>query len=479
MGKLAVDPLVQANPAQELKIFEILDCDTGEFVDTRTFIRGFRYGEIFEPRHEIRQRWKTPSPKYVCSDCLVPVSLLAGVERNWFFFRHLFEDGKCAAKTRGDLNQKQINAIRYSCLVESEPHKRFKQLMYDCLLADDSFSDVQIEKVRTSTTTKGERRKPDTSAIRASLLHAFEVQLSSTFFDVVLERQSFYRDEGAILVWVLPNFDPDDRTMMEDDIFFHNNCNILVLNNEVALLSISEKRLHFGCWYRIPHSDGATYQESWKYDVVPFEALTVDIEKQRVFFYDYEAQKSATKAVLATLKEEEQRLRVEVRNQERLHDLRLRFEEFWLEHARGKDGTKAAWDELINSNCGAYDEFELPQEPFDDDELCALLNALYSAKQLRKVGWKFEDIVKTGHHVFDKHQRYFALFCHCLWQYKNLEAIKELDKTGKLQTKIRLVRKTPLNERRQFQLDNRHAKLIELLFPEPFRHFLEWLNSSE
>jgi Family of unknown function (DUF6035) len=477
MGSSAIDPLAQANPAKELKIFEILDCDTGEFIDSREFIRSHKYGEIFEPRHEIRARWKTDNPKYVCSDCQVAISLLAGVERNWFFFRHLIEDGRCAAKTRGSMNQFQINAVRYNSVVESEPHRRFKQLMYDCASADDSFSDMKIERVRTSTTKKGAWRKPDVSALRGDLFHAFEVQLSTTFFDVVLERQSFYRADGAILIWVLPDFDPDDRSMMEDDIFFHNNSNVMVLNEAIAFQSISEGKLHFGCWYRLPSADGETYSESWQYEIVPFDALTLDIERQRVFYFDHEVEKEAVNLLITERKKAEQKARVEKQSQKRIGQLRDRFEEFWLEHARGKPETSRAWDDLINSNWGAYDEFGLPQNPFDDAELSALLNALYWAKHQRQVGWEHEDIVKVGHHVFDKHQPHFALFAHCLWHFKQIGVVNKIDSTGKLKAKIQSVRDTPISDRQKFKIDTRHSKLIELLFPEPFLQFSSWISS--
>lgn len=470
----SVDPLAQANPATDLKIVEILDCDTGEIIDSRQFIRSHKYGEIFGPRHETRERWKSETPKYVCSDCHVAVSLLAGVDRNWFYFRHLIEDGRCPAKTRGQLNQKQINAIRYECLVESEPHKRFKQLMYDCLCADSSFSDARIEKVRTSVTTKGRRRKPDASAIRDDLLHAFEVQLSSTFFDVVLDRQSFYRDEGAILVWVLPNFDPTDRSMMEDDIFFHNNCNVMILDDAIAARSISESRLHFGCWYRLPSASGTTYSESWQYEIVPFDALTIDVERQRAFYFDYETSKDETKRQIAEQIEAEVRRLV----QERHNAFRDSFEQFWLEHARGHLGTRQAWDDLVGSDVDLSLELGFPDGPFEDPELCALLNALYWAKHLKQVGWEHGNIVKVGHHVFDKHQTSFALFCHCLWHFKQIGAVKELDTTGKFQAKIRSVRETDPALRQDFAVDPRHAKLIQFLFPEPYGEFSKWISSA-
>ena len=251
----------------------------------------------------------------------------------------------------------------------------------------------------------------------------------------------------------------------------------MVLDDAIASESLAKGRLQFGCWYRLPSVQGNTYAESWKYEIVPFDTLTLDVERQRVFYYDYETEKGNLKQLIADQEQEERKLIAEKLALERLEDLRGRFEEFWLEHARGKVGTSKAWDDLINSNWGAYDEFGLPKEPFEDAELCALLNALYWAKHLQPVGWNHEDIVKVGHYVFDKHQQHFVLFCHCLWHFKKLSEVKKADTTGKLQAKIQSVRFKPSHERQQFKIDARHARLIELLFPEPYKTFATWLSS--
>jgi competence CoiA-like predicted nuclease len=451
MGNSAVDSLAQAIPAKDLKILEILDCDTGEFIYSRKFIQSHKYGEIFEPRHEIRARWKTEKPKYVCSDCNVAVSLLAGVDKNWFFFRHLIEDGRCAAKTRGNMSQLQINAIRYNCVAESEPHKRFKQMMYDCACADESFSDTKIEKVRTSTTEKGKWRKPDVSAIRNELLHAFEVQLSSTFFDVVLDRQAFYRDEGAILIWVLPDFSPNDTTMMEDDIFFHNNCNVMVLNEAIAAKSISEGLLHFGCWFRLPSADGATYSESWQYEVVPFDAVTLDIERQRAFYFDYETKKDAAKQLIAEFERQqlESKEKIERERIAEIHETNRRqaeivdeadrkvFEEFWFKHGHHFQHTpenRARWREV-------QDLFEargidMPDFPDSDGERQSLLNGIYSAREGVPIGYGYKKLIQVAHQIAEYHPRLLVPFGHALKFYGMDQKLREQDVSKKWQERL-------------------------------------------
>lgn len=472
----AIDPLVRAQPAQELKIFEMMDCETGEFIDTRKFITGFRYGEIFPHRHEIRRRWKTESPKYICSDCGVPISLLAGIERNWFYFRHLFEDGRCTARTRGELSHKQISAIRYAATRESLVHILFKTLMYDCLLADEEFTDPQIETVRVSTVEKGKRRKPDVSATREGILHAFEVQLSSTFLDVILDRQSFYRNEGGILIWLLPSFDPDDHGMMADDILFSNNSNVFVLNEEVVAVSKSTGQLHFGCWYRMPFEQSEQLCAEWRYSVIPFSKLTLDFERQRVFFFDYDFEEEKVRQAIEEKKAARVAEHIVTNERERRADLVFRLENFWLEFLGYLDGANSAWRELLEN--GEFDAYNLPYLPYDDDELTALLNATLSAKYGKSIGWRFADIVKVGHHIYDKNKRLFVFFAISLKHYGHSDNAIALDKTGSLQAKFTQVRRTPKSERAAFAIESRYCALVDLLFPEPYQKFVVWVGAD-
>jgi Family of unknown function (DUF6035) len=474
MSKSAIDPLAQAQPAKELKIFEMMDCETGEFIDTRKFICDLRYGEIFPHRHEIRRRWKTETPKYICSDCGVPVSLLAGVERNWFYFRHLHEDGRCKARTRGELSQKQINAIRYAATRESQAHILFKTLMFDCLMADQQFSDVQIETVRVSGTEKGKWRKPDVSANREGLLHAFEVQLSSTFLDTILDRQSFYRANGGILIWVLPSFDPTDHGMMEDDILFSNNSNIFVLNEDVAKISIASKRLHFGCWYRFPFEQNRQLTAEWRYEIVPFSTLTLDLDRQRVFFFDYHVEQER---VCRAIDEERSTLMAELaaaKERDRRADLIWRLEHFWQKYSGNTEGSIGAWTELLEN--GEFDNLNLPSHPFHDDKLNPLLDAMLSAKYGTPVGWRFSNIAEVGHHVFDKHRYLFALFAICLKHYGHDDTVAAVDKTGSLRAKFQQARKSPKSERASFALEDRYHPLADLLFPEPHQKLNLWIG---
>lgn len=458
----------QAQPAKELKIGEVMNCDTGEFINVRKFITSHSYGEIFPVRHEIKRRYNTDNPLYICAYCGVAPSLISPSEKNRFHFRHRFEDGRCPAKTRGSLSQAEINAMRYNNTVESEPHKLFKRLMYDCLTADKSFRDTKIESRRVSSNGSKKYRTPDVSSFKNNIFHAFEIQLSTTFVDVILARQEFYKNEGAILVWVLPDFDPTDRRMMEEDIFFHNNCNVMIFNAKLAEKSIGERKLYLGCWYLVPSSTGEEYSEYWKYTIVTFDDLKIDVERQRVYFYDYETQKKSVRETIAN--RELKKTRKKLRND---------FECFWLNNQTFSKNTIKAWDELKFSNYQWNDIYGLNEIPFEDNKLTALLNSLYSAKYCKSIGWNFPDIVKVGHHIHTIYYEYFPLFCTCLSYFKHSKNIEKIDNNNRLSYKIQETRKTSKLNRQQFILDPKYSKLIELLFSEPFLDINNWIGNSK
>ncbi len=87
---------------------------------------------------------------------------------------------------------------------------------------------MAVEKIVCSA-DGSQRRRPDISATwRGGLRVVFEAQLKTTFLDVVVRRRVFYRDQGALLVWILRSFDPFDRRLTVDDLLFKNNSNIFV-----------------------------------------------------------------------------------------------------------------------------------------------------------------------------------------------------------------------------------------------------------
>ncbi|RUX29322.1 hypothetical protein EOA23_13980, partial [Mesorhizobium sp. M2A.F.Ca.ET.042.01.1.1] len=287
-GNVTFDPLATALAVDDPAISELLDCDSGEFIDARAWIGGQRYEELIAERVIVRERL-AKNPRFRCSLCSVP-SYLVSNQHKRFFFRHMTEDGSCPAETRSPLSREEILARKYDGIGESEPHKRIKRLIVRSLEADPSYSRILAERQWRSSQDPQSRRQPDVQATGPSGRIAFEVQLSTTFLDVVAGRRSFYREEGALLVWVMGGFDPEYRRLTTDDLLFSNNSNILVIDEETASISELQRKFHVRCHFRRPVRDGAQLVDLWESSVVPFGSLACELDTQRCWHFDYEGQ---------------------------------------------------------------------------------------------------------------------------------------------------------------------------------------------
>jgi len=190
----SVAPFEPATPVDDPKIERVLDLTTGHILDVKPLIRSFRYDEAIIRRGEIREKIRS-NPRYVCATCGTPVYLISQADRRRFFFRHTLEDGRCDARTRGELSQDEIRARQYQGMREGAAHKRLKGLIERSVRADPLFDDVKIEWTWRAARDPKQRRKPDVSAIYRTFGRiAFEAQISRTFLDVVVARRDFYRD---------------------------------------------------------------------------------------------------------------------------------------------------------------------------------------------------------------------------------------------------------------------------------------------
>ena len=135
----------------------------------------------------------------------------------------------------------------------------------------------------------GQRHKEVKAQLRRleDLRIAFEVQLSTTFLDVVLSRREFYRAVRAALVWVLPNFHPNYRRMTDDDILFSNNSNIFVVDESTAAASEVAGSFVIKCWHRKPVIDGGKIVDEWVERLVSWDEIEVDVDLQTVQAFDY------------------------------------------------------------------------------------------------------------------------------------------------------------------------------------------------
>lgn len=468
---ITIAGLSPAQAVQKPEIAEIMDLDDATFRRAVDFIESHQHQHLVIARNDVVARMKDGRPRYCCALCSTPVYLVATTEKR-FFFRHRVEDGSCPAQTRHPLSEAQIRERKYHGLRESAPHKRIKELIERSMRADPAYRAIAQEKTWRSIHDPAAYRRPDVQADSDEGMLAFEVQLSTTFLSVVVERRLFYRDEGALLVWIFGSFDPDYRRLMTDDVLFPNNSNLFVVDDETTAISEAKGALHLRCHYRVPVRDGNMLADEWREEIVPFSAMTQDRAGQRAYAFDYEGEEAALKE---RIRFEEAQAKAAL---ERID--RADFFEFWQEHGRRFTHTeenRANWQQLrgrIQRRCIA-----LPEWPDNDSELRAMVSALCSVRKGLPVGWNYTKLIQVGHLLAENHQRLLVAFGHALKIYERTEQVANEDSKGKWAERMKPVSTAMRNFDPAYLPDADLSPLMAFLFPEVAEKVQSYLQRQQ
>ena len=304
------------------QIDEVFELETGEYYKAKDVI-GNDYNKLIQLRMELLEQINKDNPIYRCPMCHVAVYLACNRHNDdkKFYFKHRVEDGNCPAVTRGSLSKEQIQAIKYNGAKESPAHIRMKEIIAESLSHDPDFSGVEIEKVIKGADRKS-WRKPDIQALwQGKLRVAFEVQLSTTFLDVIAQRRLFYKAENSLVCWIFKKFDKENALMTQDDIFHNNNQNLFLASEDTLKSSKQNKGLMLNCHWHEPTIQNNKIVDVWNSKYVKFKELECDLNKQSIYYFDHKSEKDEL-----TVKPKP--LLVEIDTE----DLKERFEDWWCSH---------------------------------------------------------------------------------------------------------------------------------------------------
>jgi hypothetical protein len=424
------------------EIREVFILETGEHLSAQEAI-GSDYDKLEKLRMELAESVASDNPKYLCPICHIGIYLVCSPhnDKKRFYFRHRYENGNCPAITRSDMSKEEIEARKYNGVKESPAHFRLKHIVAESLARDPDFSNIQIEKV-----WKGQDRttwrKPDVQAIwKGTLPVAFEVQLSTTFLHVIAERRLFYKAEGGLICWIFKSFDKISAKMTQDDVFFNNNHNLFLVSEETLKTSKEQQSLILDCHWSEPIEVNGEISKLWNSRFTKFSELSQDLEKQRIYLFDYDKQKQ---------------LLIGETNSD---SLKQRFEKWWCSYSDA-DPYDSVWhsfkSEFRNEN------IYIPEYP---NQINHLLNALYSAKMGKAVGWKYPKLISVAHCVADKYKSILQIFRVALYVYKRAGQIMAEDRTGKWLKKSQEFRKE-IHTEDSYKMDTKFDDIILFLFPE-------------
>ncbi len=463
-GNVTVDPRERATPVDDPAINEARSLRTGRLLDAKRLIRSFDYAAAVRLRRVLKDAASRGRPRLVCPMCGVTLFLASSMRKN-FYLRHRSEDGSCPAVTHSGLTEAEMRAMKYRGAQESAAHLRTKELLMRSLAADPGFTEVRVEATWRASEGLVGLRRPDVSARRGDLRAAFEVQLSTTFLDVVLGRKRFYRDEGAALIWVLPSFDPSYRRMTTDDILFGNNSNILVVDEATVAASIAASQLIVRVWYRQPRIEGEHIVDDWAERLVSWADLLIDLDRQTVCAFDFAAAESAAITELGRLRDQQKaaeaaKWRAAAEAAER--DLRTEVFEWALgeDHVVDLVAYHRRWAEL-NYDLVAYGA-DLLGPATDLRVPIRMVKVIETAKAGKPVGFRYDTLVEVAHHLFHQRPELLKGFGFLLRAYGHHHLLAEQDASGKWAGKVAAHRSAMRHDPR-FQLAEDEQRLFDFL----------------
>jgi len=439
----------------EPKIEWLFDETTNAEVHASAFLTCSE-AEIFATRLRLKQVEKRGEKWLVCLLCRQPVYLTGWLDRTSFWFKHYEERGDCPIKTRGRLSQEELRRAIYHGARESKEHLHLKDLLCRSMAADPLCSKPEIEKRFYSPVEIEKWRQPDVRATIGGRHIAFEVQRSSTFIDVITERWNFYTNAKIFLMWILPRLNEEYQLFTVKDVLYGNNRNVYVVNEETLERSLAERKFILACHYHEPDVTGGNVTPVWRSRFVSLDSLHFDAQRNRVYAFDAEAEfANALAAPPPSLR------------LNGLDSLRDSFEEFWL---NGTSHPAANWRSELGRFSHRFRSLGLSPEDTFPTPKASVLDALYSVKHGRVIGYDYPDLLQVAHWMDTAYRPYLHHFWWLADAYQHAEEIKALDKTGKLRRKLALAKAEIKARNQAFAPDRTYDDLLCFLFPPLSQH---------
>ncbi|ENZ0173458.1 DUF6035 family protein [Providencia rettgeri] len=260
-------------------------------IDANEFLDNADQETIFLFRRKLEEN-RTSNPIALCSECFQPVVLRANIYRT-IFFSHTNKSEDCPVKTTTNLTSDEILALKYNGQKEGKKHKENKKLLANLLKFDPFFSDkVYVESTFRETNPYGiakRWRRPDiTTSIYSENREqsiVFELQVSTTFIQVIVDRENFYKENNTYIMWIFLEFDCEQFTQL--DISYANKSNAFVFDEEARNLSIKNKKVIMKCYYRKPYmTKNLSIDYTWEHQLVNFDELSFDFINKKIYFSD-------------------------------------------------------------------------------------------------------------------------------------------------------------------------------------------------
>ena len=452
----------------------VLDLTTGQSLTLHQFIGEGDYGDLVErKRLALEHDLLEERVRFVCQRCHKPMVLRSlAVEKDYenrFFLKHRYRSEECGG-TKG-MTHEGICALKYANTKESPAHKNYKALIEASLAVDPGFSETKPEAAWFGM--DGVRwRKPDVQTVRSGQRIALEVQLSTTFVEVVAQRQAFYRKNFGHLIWFFRDLSIIGFRQAEDDIFCSNNRNAFLITEDTLALSIQEGRMAMECAWLEPYLVGNEIEHRSHRQVVFFDQLQFDVSDigaPRAYYFDYDTARGAIEAtlearrppppVLAPPTKEPPPPIFDFESDGALRNLMESFFRGFPNHLNNQElwGTVRARFQQRG--------FELP-EHVKFDPVFPVLQAAYSAKLGRPVGCDQLYLIQLANTLFNSHKPALFVFSTMMSHYDRGRLLLERGDRQAWLDKVKQYHQAWMDGDLDFLPSHRYTTMLVFLFPE-------------
>lgn len=279
-------------PAGKLSIPEVYDVKEGKSIKAREFFSQ-NENELILWRRNLQEEYLTGRARFICPECKQPVKISGHklARGRVCYFAHFKDSDDCPYKTGTNRTKEEIERQKYSLVQESERHKRLKAAIASALEGEMSRSmgvvNVECEKRINSDIPYLNWRRPDIYAEYNGRRYVFELQLSTTFVSVIVDRDIFYRLNDYNIIWIF-NFEDNQEyvnlhNLMCKDIYYANKRNIFIFDNDAEEKSKEKGELVLKCrWLDengVWSNDKYVTLEMFLYDEETHKPFIVDADK--------------------------------------------------------------------------------------------------------------------------------------------------------------------------------------------------------
>jgi len=435
----------------ELKrtIIDLLNLDTEKTESALVLLSLSDDEPNFKLRRLIEERIRLNNPLYACNSCGQPVVFrchrLKNNGKHTFYFKHISSSGDCPIKTDSTLTKDEIRCMKYNGAKESRTHFEIKNYLAEYLMKDDRFTQVEVEAVIKSTGGwSKEWKKPDVSALFNGKPVVFEIQLSTTFLDVIVSREIFYASKGISIFWIFNNLSPESARAAEKDVFFNNKSNALSITDKSKKLSSNYGQLVFIGHFKRAFIDPATdtIEEVWDEVPVKFDDIKFDPLTHKPYFFSFDDQLDQA---------------IEERREAKIRESIKSFESMVLQHVSNYESRKECASKLAAVGLYDRDDFDWSFLNFVKALLSVRDGKVHFTNQDEKWAW-------LTNYVWQYHINYWIVFLFTVSEYGRTDTVFSSSNT-KLKDK-RQEFKENWKYDSKFQQDKTYYPLLAALLPE-------------